>query len=91
MRVKLNRDLCPAQLATCERCLGKFLLHPMGYERRCFMLLEDDDSDILTIEFHSHGHDLTLTLNKEQRDLMAREGWANFVDFAVPMYKSMYP
>ena len=91
MRVKLNRDLCPAQLATCERCLGKFLLHPMGYERRCFVSLEDDHSDILTIEFHSHGHDLILTLDKEQRDLMAREGWANFVDFAVPMYQHLSP
>ena len=57
MRVKVNRDVCPAQLAFCERCFGKFLLHPMGYERRCFEILEDDQSDMLTVDLHSQGHD----------------------------------
>ena len=36
MRVKLNRNLCDANLAYCERCLGKFLRNPLGYERHCF-------------------------------------------------------
>lgn len=87
MRVKVNRDLCPAQLSFCERCFGKFLLHPMGYERRCFIVLEEDDNDTLIIDLHSHGHDQTLELNAEQRGILAREGWAKFVDFAVPNYK----
>ena len=42
MRVKINRNLCGAHLAFCERCLGQFLKYPMGYERQCFEELVDD-------------------------------------------------
>jgi hypothetical protein len=87
MRVKINRDVCPAHLAFCERCLGRFLQYPMGYERRCFELLEDDGSDTLTIELHSGGHDAVLSLNEDQRRMMAGDGWAYFTDFAIPMYR----
>jgi hypothetical protein len=91
MKVKINRDVCPAQLSFCERCLGRFLQYPMGYERRCFEELVDDGSDELTIEMHSGGHDVTLHLNEEQRRMMAGEGWAYFVDFPVPMYRNKTP
>ena len=87
MRVKINRNVCSAQLAFCERCLGRFLEYPLGYERRCFEELEDDGKEDLTLEIHSGEHNVTLVLNEEQRKLMAGEGWAYFVDFAVPMYR----
>ena len=45
MRVKIDRDTCGAHLAFCEQCLGKFLREPYGYERRCFVELEDDGKD----------------------------------------------
>lgn len=85
MRVKINRDACGAPLAFCERCLGKFLEFPYGYERRCFEELEEDGSDLLTIDMTSGGHEVTLVLDEAQRKMMAGEGWAYFVDFAVPM------
>jgi hypothetical protein len=91
MRVKINRDLCQAHLAFCERCLGQFLKYPMGYERHCFTELEDDHSDLLTIELHSAGHDVVLVLDEEQRRLIAGEGWAHFVDFPVSMYRDQQP
>ena len=87
MRVKINRDVCSAHLAFCERCLGQFLKYPLGYERRCFEEFQDDDSDILTIELHTGDNQVVLRLNPEQRLLLAGEGWANFVHFAVPMYR----
>jgi hypothetical protein len=87
MRARINRDLCPAQLAFCEQCLGKFLRYPLGYERRCFELLADDGEDELTIELHTGEHDVILKLNEEQRLLMAGEGWTAFVDFDVPIYR----
>lgn len=87
MRVKINRDVCPAHLALCERCLGRFLQYPMGYERRCFEHIEDDGQDDLTIELHSGSHDTVLRLNQEQRLQMAGEGWAYFVDFPISMYR----
>lgn len=88
MRVKINRNVCDAQLAFCERCLGRFLLYPEGYERRCFELLEDDGKQELTIDLHSGTMDRTLVLNEEDRRLIAGEGWATLVDFPVPMYRS---
>jgi hypothetical protein len=87
MYVKINRDVCPAQLAFCERCLGQFLEYPMDYARRCVEELEDDGQDLLTLELHTGSYDVTLKLDEEQRCLMADEGWAYFVDFTVPMYR----
>lgn len=88
MRVKINRNVCSAHLAFCERCLGQFLRYPMGYERRCFEVLEDDGSDLLTIDLHTDTHDVTLTLDEEQRNMIAGEGWSAFVDFNVPLYRT---
>ena len=89
MRVKINRNLCPAHLAYCERCLGQFLKYPLGYERRCFEEIEDDGKDELTIEMHTGGHDVVLHLSEEQRLRLAGDGWAQFVDFGVPMYRTL--
>jgi hypothetical protein len=87
MYVKLDRDACDHQLAICERCLGRFLEYPLGYERQCFLELRDDGKDILTVDMHTNGHDVRLELTDEQRKMLASEGWANFMDFAVPMYR----
>lgn len=87
MYVKIDRDVCDHQLAICERCLGRFLEYPLGYERQCFVELRDDGSDLLTIDLHTDGRELRLVLDESQRKLMAGEGWASFVDFAVPMYR----
>ena len=91
MRVKIDRDVCPAHLAFCEQCLGKFLREPLGYERRCFLELEDDKSDILTVELHSGTHDVVLELDEEQRLLAAGEGWSHFVGFEPAMYRNHPP
>ncbi len=87
MRVKIDRDVCTAQLAFCEQCLGKFLREPMGYERHCFEEIVDDGKEELTIELVSGGHSTVLTLNEEERLLAATEGWSFFVDFIPPMYR----
>lgn len=88
MRVKINRDVCSAQLAFCEQCLGKFLKEPLGYERRCFEELQDDGSEALTIEMHSGKHDTVIVLEtEEERRLVAGEGWSFFVDFVPEMYR----
>ena len=84
MYVKINRDVCPAYLAFCEQCLGKFLREPLGYERRCFMELRDDGQEALTIELHSGDYDTVIVLeNEEERRLVAGEGWSHFVDFMM--------
>lgn len=85
MRVKIDRDVCPANLSFCERCLGKFLKEPLGYERRCFVELEEDNSELLHIEMHTDGRDLELTLTPEQRAQISE--WSELMDFAPRMYR----
>jgi len=87
MRVKINRDVCPAHLAFCEQCLGKFLREPLGYERRCFVEFEDDNPELLTIELHSGGNDATLVLDEAGRQFAAAEGWDHFVPFVPAQYR----
>lgn len=87
MYVKINRNVCNHQLAICERCLGRFLQNPMGYERQCFEEIADDGSDLLTIDLHTGERDVHLVLDEEQRRMLAGEGWAQFMEFAVPMYR----
>jgi hypothetical protein len=87
MYVKINRNVCSAQLATCERCLGRFLLFPEGYERVCFEELIDDGKEELTIDLHTNDHDVRLVLNEQQRRMVAGEGWSALMDFEVPMYR----
>lgn len=88
MYVKINRNVCPAHLAFCERCLGQFLKYPLGYERRCFEEIHDDGQENLTIDLHTGDHDARLVLLPQERVLLAGEGWAKMVDFAVPMYRN---
>ncbi len=88
MYVKINRNVCDHQLPICERCLGKFLVNPMGYERQCFEEIRDDGSELLTIDLHSGNDNVHIELNEEQRKLIAGEGWTKFVEFAVPMYRT---
>ena len=82
MYVKLNRDYCGHQIAICERCLGKFLMDPLGYERQCFEEIVDDGSDLLTLDIYSSGNHYHLVLNEEQRKLLAGEGWAKVLEEA---------
>jgi hypothetical protein len=88
MYVKINRNVCDHQLPICERCLGKFLAHPMGYERQCFEEIRDDGRDLLTLDIHTDTRDIRIELNDEQRKMMAGEGWATFLDFATSMYRT---
>lgn len=87
MYVKINRNTCHAHLAYCERCFGQFLKYPLGYERHCFEELYDDGREELTIDLTTGNKHVIMVLDEEQRKLMAGEGWAYFMDFAVPDYR----
>ena len=89
MRVRINRNVCVAHLAFCERCFGGFLLFPEGYERHCFEEYEDDGKEELTVVMVTNDHEIKLVLNEEQRRMIAGEGWTEFVDFEVPMYHNV--
>lgn len=82
MYVKINRNVCDRQIAVCERCLGRFLTYPYGYERQCFEEIIEDGSEEITLDITSSNNHYYLKLNKEARLLMAGEGWAKILEEA---------
>lgn len=88
MYVKINRNVCDHQLPICERCLGRFLANPLGYERQCFEEIRDDGSELLTLDIHTGDSDIHLELDEDQRRMMGAEGWATFLEMGVPMYRN---
>ncbi len=81
MYVKINRNACGHHIAKCERCLGKFLANPLGYERQCFEAIVMDGSDELTLDITSGDNHYFLVLNDEQREMLAGEGWARMLEY----------
>jgi len=80
MYVKINRNTCGHHISKCERCLGKFLAEPMGYERQCFEAIVMDGSDHLTLDITSGSNHYFLVLNEEEREMLAGEGWAKMLE-----------
>ena len=80
MYVKIDRNACGHQIAICERCLGKFLANPYGYERHCFEKLVEDGSDLLTLDITSGKNHYHFVLDDEERRMMAGEGWAKIAE-----------
>ena len=71
MYVKINRNVCDHQLAICERCLGKFLQNPFGYERQCFEQIVDDGKENITIDLHTGDEDVHMELTLGEAKMMA--------------------
>lgn len=79
MYVKINRNYCGHHDAICERCLGRFLKNPYGYERRCFEELVEDGSDLLTLDITTGSEILTLKMDDEFRKILGDDGWIKIV------------
>jgi hypothetical protein len=80
MYVKINRNACGHHISKCERCLGKFLENPLGYERQCFEALLIDGKDALTLDITSGDNHYFLVLDDKQRETLAGEGWAKILE-----------
>jgi len=88
MRITINRDHCETTLPFCERCFGTLVMHPLGVDRACIEALEDDRSDDLTVILRTEGYEETLVLNDEMREIVARNGWADFVHFNPKFFRA---
>lgn len=82
MYVKLDRNVCQHHISACERCLGKFLTNPYGYERQCFETVIEDGRPELTLDITSGENHYVFVLNEEQRLMMAGEGWAKVLELS---------
>jgi hypothetical protein len=81
MKVWIDRDTCEANLATCLSCFGQ-LVRTGVPDRACIIDYEDDGSEDLTVYMHSEGQDREpIVIPQDMRELVAYEGWTEFVDF----------
>jgi hypothetical protein len=80
MRMVINHDNCQHGGAFADRCLAATVRYPLGHERYCTALLEDDGKPELTVTLVFDGREHTLVLSdEEEREIVASEGWTAFL------------
>ena len=86
MKVWIDRDKCESNLSACLSCFGR-LVRTGVPDRGCIMDSEDDGSEDMTVYMFSDGKEREpIFIPKEDRELVAYEGWDKFVDF-VPEFR----
>jgi hypothetical protein len=88
MKVIIDRDLCDANLAFCQRCSAAFIRYPEGHDRHCIRDIIDDGRELLTLELRTDGRILEIELTDEERDLASVEGWEALVDFDPALFRT---
>lgn len=88
MKVILDRGLCDANLAFCQRCSAAFIRHPEGEDRACIRDIIDDGKAQLTLEMLTDGRRLEITLTEEQQALASVEGWEALADFDPALFRA---
>lgn len=86
MKVVIDRDLCNATLPYCQRCSAAFIRYPEGSDRLCIRDVIDDGQELLTLQMHTDGRELTLELTEEQQELASVEGWEALADFDPALF-----
>jgi len=81
MKVMINHDNCQHGGAFSDRCLAATIRNPLGHERFCTALLEDDGQSDLTVVLVMDGQEHVLTLHTpEEIEAASAEGWVAFVE-----------
>lgn len=88
MRVVIDRYLCDASLAFCQRCSAAFIRFPEGTDRPCIRDIVDDGKEQLTIEMATDGRTLVIELTEEMQELAAVEGWEALADFDPALFRT---
>ena len=81
MKLVIGMEGFDHAIATCERCLGRVISNPEGYDRPCIIEQEDDGSDLLTLILRdSNGQEKSYLLDQQQQQLLVSEGWSVILD-----------
>jgi hypothetical protein len=81
MKVWINRDTCDSNLSACLSCFGQFVRTGVP-DRGCITDYEDDGSEDMIVYMFSDGQDREpIIIPKEDRELVAFEGWDQFVSW----------
>ncbi len=79
MRIFIDHDQCEHGGVFADRCLAATIRNPMGHERYCTALVEDDGRPELTVVLKMDGKEYTVVLHDEvEREAVALEGWPAF-------------
>jgi hypothetical protein len=88
MKVIIDRGLCDANLAFCQRCSAALIRYPEGVDRPCILEVIDDDSELLTLEMRTDGRVLEVELTEEDREIASVEGWEVLADFDPALFRT---
>ena len=88
MKVVIDRDLCGANLAYCQRCSAAFIRHPEGSDRLCIRDIIEDGKKTLTLKILTDGRILEIALTDEERELASVEGWEVLADFDPALFRT---
>jgi hypothetical protein len=79
MRIVVNHDTCMHGGSFADRCLAATIRNPLGHERFCTAVVEDDGRPELTVTLTFDGQEHTLILRDEaEQQAVALEGWPAF-------------
>jgi hypothetical protein len=79
MRIVVDHDACMHGGTFADRCLAATIRNPLGHERYCTALIEDDGRPELTVTLTFDGQEHTLILRDEvEQEAVALEGWPAF-------------
>ena len=88
MKVWINRDTCESNLSACLSCFGQ-LVRTGVPDRGCIMDYEDDGSEDMTVYMFSDGEEREpILIRKADRELVAYEGWTEFVNWEPAFRKN---
>ena len=87
MKVWIDRDTCDVVLPTCLSCFGQLVMSGVP-DRACIMDYEDDGSEDMTVYMHSGEHDVTITIPKDMREMVAFDGWDKYVSWEPAFSRS---
>ena len=80
MKIVIDHEHCQHADAYADRCLSATIRNPLGHERPCMVLIEDDGKKELTVVMMIDGKPHTLVLhNEEEREIAASDGWVAFI------------
>jgi hypothetical protein len=87
MKAMIDRSLCDHVLPECERCFARFVRDPLSVDRPCITGFEDDGDPTLHVGLRYDGQEETLVLSPEECELVASEGWSQFVKVPPKFYR----
>jgi hypothetical protein len=88
MKIYIDRSICDDCLSTCERRMARLVRYPLAEDRPCITAIEDDGQTELTLVIKDNGHQATLVLDDEARELVASEGFSAFLPWTPSFYRS---